>query len=695
MNGFGFRVLFVVLLAAYASAEAHGAVIREYVRIDGRQDVALPGRTVMSDMFADDSIWGAPSNYENRLTIRRKEGALVVSGRGGTNKIDTAWGLASKPLPLTEKGLGYCLSFHIETRSALAKVSGSKSYSCAVVWLDASGKEIACDPFALKSVASERKRTVLFGSVPADAESFRVQFGFDFPNLVGGEYIRLDGLDFAVMPRETDPAWTQVKEPEPPRVRIVSKTPFADPFAPLVVSITANGAKIDWEKLRVKLDGRTATKQFRRESGGGVGAVCAEEWLSYVPEKEWTPGLHTVDIEFPDAETGESFKARKWFFRGEAPKTPCVTLRDDGMVLVGGEPFFPIGIYGVMKREFNAYDFDRAMADLKAGGFNTVHSYVAGRSTEFLDAAQRHGLKAWTGIRAPDKRFVDTLRHHPAIIAWYVGDDTSMHDTPPEVYDRTDAMKAVDPTRITVQADVMCSWDAFSVYRPFVKATDGFLPEIYPVHGQTPNPMPSCVAETIRDMKKFHSDVAEVGDGLPRTVWPIIQNFQGWTTWKRFPTQDELYAMSFASIIHGANGITWYTYGGTIIPEKKKFNYGITTSEEIWRGMTNLATRLNRLAPVFVERTPKRQPKVAVLEGPSQDDCLNPSVTCLLKRHGDKTYVFAVNSTLERVKASFGLDGASASSASVAWENRSVRIDDGKFTDVFRPFAVHVYQLKQ
>ena len=315
------------------------------------------------------------------------------------------------------------------------------------------GKEIARDPFALHANKARHRHAVYFGSIPAEAESFTVQLGFDAPNLMAGDRLTFDHLDFAVMPRETDPAWTQVKEPEPPRVRITSKTPFVDPFAPLVVSIKANGAKIDWEKLRVKFDGRTTTKQFRRESGR----------ISYVPEKEWTPGLHTVDIEFLD---------------------------------------------------------------------------------------------------------------------------TSMHDTPPEVYDRTDAMKAVDPTRITVQADVIRSWDAFSAYRPFVKATDGLLPEIYPVHEVTPNPMPSCVAETTRDMKKFHSDVAEAGDGSPRTVWPIIQNFKGWTSWKRFPTQDELYAMSFASIIHGANGITWYTYGGTIIPEKKKFNYGITTSEEIWRGMT-------------------------------------------------------------------------------------------------------------
>ena len=679
MNGFDFRVLFAIVLStAYASVETRGAVVREYVRIDGRQDVALPGRIVMSDMFSDDSIWNAPENFEGRLKIERQEGRLSVCGTVDTNNIDTAWGLCTKSLPLREKGLGYALSFGIESSSALIKVQGGKTYSCVVVWKDALGKEITRDPFALRTDKATYRRVVLFGSVPAEAENFAVQLGFDGPNLMAGDRVMFDRLDFSVMPRETDSEWARVKEPEPPRVWIMSQSPFSNPMMPLEVAITPNGADIDWGRLCVKIDGRDVTKDVRREV----------DRLVFSPASNWAAGLHKINISFVDMKTGTSFDAKKWIFCGEAPGTPYTTLRDDGMVMVDAKPFFPIGIYGVMKREFNCYDFDRAMKDLKAGGFNTVHSYSAGRSDAFLDAALRNGMKVWTGIRTPDNRFVEKDRHNPAIIAWYVDDDTSMHSTPFEVQDRTDAMRAVDPTRITVQADVVRSWDAISAYRPFVKATDGFLPEIYPVIWyEDPKPMVSCVAETIRDMKKVHSDVSEVGDGAPKTVWPIIQNFKGWTSWKRFPTKEELYAMTFAAIIHGANGITWYTYGGTVVPEKKKFNYGITATEEIWCCMTNLATRLNRLSHVFAERTPEGQPQVAVLEGPSQDTCLNPSVTCLMKHHGGKTYVFAVNSTYERVKASFGLDGESASSASVAWESRSVRIDSGKFTDEFKPLT--------
>lgn len=76
----------------------------------------------------------------------------------------------------------------------------------------------------------------------------------------------------------------------------------------------------------------------------------------------------------------------------------CVaTLRDDGMVLVDGRPFFPIGIYSVSECERNGNSIDTAFRDLKAAGFNMVHR--SGRTTlkdeEFLSLADRHGLKVF------------------------------------------------------------------------------------------------------------------------------------------------------------------------------------------------------------------------------------------------------------------------------------------------------------
>ena len=667
--------VFSFLLAAAACGE-------EYVYTGGAPDAPLPGGAVRTDMFADATIWKKPNIYRGALVFTQACGRVSVSGKISTNNYDTAWGLAMKPQPLTVKGPWYALSFYIASKPRLHKTRGGPTYSTAVVWYDAAGKEIAREPISLRSRLDERRRAVHLGRIPDAAARFAVNVGFDWPNLLKGDSVTLDSLDLRVLAQEPGADWVKMPDFEAPRVRLASASPFTDPAAELRVSVTAR-RPLDWSTLRVSVDGTDVTAKVRRD--GNV--------VAYAPSAPWAPGLHRAEVKIADPEAGGMFLAKKTFFRGDPPQgVPHVTLRDDGVTLVDGKPFFPVGIYGVMKREYNGFDFDRGLRELAAGGFNLVHSYTAGRTKEFLDAAHRHGLKTWTAEYSPGKEFVETLRHHPAPIAWYVGDDTAMHFTPSEIYDRVDAIKAIDPYRITVQADGMGSAEPVTNYRPFVKTTDGFLPEIYPVRGTNAPPDPQCVAKTVRDMERLRQDVAEAGDGAPRTAWAIIQYFRGWTAWKRFPTRDELYAMSFAALAHGAHGITWYTYGGTVEPEKGKDNHGITDTPEIWCNMTNLATRIRSLSPALLERTPPQPPPAKILKGPVADALGYPSISLLVKRHEGCAYVITVNGTPDEITAEVDL-GIAAAEADVLWENRRVPLSGGRLRDGFAPYAVHVYRL--
>ena len=73
-------------------------------------------------------------------------------------------------------------------------------------------------------------------------------------------------------------------------------------------------------------------------------------------------------------------------------------------------------------------------------------------------------------------------------------------------------------------------------------------------------------------------------------------------------------------------------------------------------------------------------------------DCFdNDSVSCLLKRHGNATYLLTVNSTFEKVRARFRLANVPAT-AEVMRENRKVTVSAGLLEDDFEPFAVHVYR---
>lgn len=335
-----------------------------------------------------------------------------------------------------------------------------------------------------------------------------------------------------------------------------------------------------------------------------------------------------------------------------------VTLRDDGMTLIDGKPFFPIGIYAVCKREFNGMDFDRAFAGLKEAGFNFAHTYGNSYDPEFLAAAKRHGFRLWVESRMPDRKLLDIGRWNPSIIAWYLGDDTSGHQSPQELGDNNAAVKAVDPTRLTCQADPIASDRFVSNYAGYVRGTDVFMPEIYPVRNELGDETDkTCVAVTIRDMQRAAADVRNFGEAnRAYGCWPILQYFKGWGGWKHFPTKEQLFATSWAAIIHGAHGITWYTYGGFTDEKRGKYNEGITSTPERWKNISELATKIRDLSPVLVERTPGEQPKVTIASGPAKDPLgANPSVTALLKRHDGKDYLFAVNASTEPVTADIAL----------------------------------------
>ena len=128
-------------------------------------------------------------------------------------------------------------------------------------------------------------------------------------------------------------------------------------------------------------------------------------------------------------------------------------MRDDGFVLVDGKPFFPIGLYAVWKREFNGNNIDKAFKDLKAAGFNFAHTYNASRNAdfaEFLNTADKYGFKLWI---TPGSDMINNIireRHHPSILAWYIGDDTHTYFSPEDVKRNHDIFSNANSMKISL-----------------------------------------------------------------------------------------------------------------------------------------------------------------------------------------------------------------------------------------------------
>ena len=150
--------------------------------------------------------------------------------------------------------------------------------------------------------------------------------------------------------------------------------------------------------------------------------------------------------------------------------------------------------------------------------------------------------------------------------------------------------------------------------------------------------------------------------------------------------------MGFAAVVHGANGMTWFHYGGDT-PDPKKSYSGIFRTQDDWNAMTNLVQRIREISPVLLERTPCGQPLPEVVSGPSADPLGQLSVTSLLKKHRGDIWLFAVNAAAGTVRARFRLN-PDMKDGEVVWEGRKVSAVDGAFEDDFKPFGVHAYRFE-
>ncbi len=397
------------------------------------------------------------------------------------------------------------------------------------------------------------------------------------------------------------------------------------------------------------------------------------------------PHNHTLEVSGKDL-CGNAFADERYVFFGESVKKNVVTMRDDGFVLIDGKPFFPIGLYGMSEKPFNDNSYDKAFKDLRANGFSFAHTYKDTGGTgrqRFLDSAAANGIKVWIPVTGDLVTCMLRERNHPAILAWYLGDDTADH-VPADVVRRNHLRcHAIDNAHLTTQADILNAYST-NRYIPYVHSTDSFMPEIYPVTSPTPQPVE--VPAVIRDMKACHYSVLINGSPV-KSIWAIIQHFKGYSQWKRFPSFDELRAMSYLSIIHGAHGITWYTYGGD-----DKTNLGVTSSPERWNEICIVARELSSLSQAITSRSAKLQPNAKVIDGPQVDALMYPSINCLLKDNDGDKILMTANSANAAITAQISLKGFR--SATVLFENRTVSIDaDGNLNDDFAPFAVHVYQL--
>jgi len=471
---------------------------------------------------------------------------------------------------------------------------------------------------------------------------------------------------------------------EPPRLADYAPRRTDDPRQPLVFSLSdgADGTGVDRHSVEVLLDGKPIAVEWQR-------AENAFRYELREPRQgsEDGPNVHRVLVKAGDF-AGNACEQPGGILVQPPAASGIATVRDDGGVVVDGRPLFPIGLYSVWKREHNGHDFDRCFTELREAGFNTIHTYQTRRDAEleeFYAAADRHRLRVIIAPRGGANRrdaeaAVRTVAEEcrqPALLAWYLADDTASHISAAELGRVHRALDDVDPFHITVQADAVFAGPGRSRYADYVDATDAFLPELYPIRSDK-----DCeVADVTRDMKLIEEDLCRAGRRAP--VWAIIQDFEGWG-WKRYPTLAETRVMTYLAVIHGAKGVTYYTYGGT------GGNHGVTHDPEVWAGLKRIAGELATLHDVLVQRDPPQDQRIEILSGPQEDGLGYPAVSWLLKQHQGRRYLLVANSSRSAVRARITA-GREAGPVEVLFEDRRLAAESNVWEDDFAPYAVHVY----
>lgn len=254
----------------------------------------------------------------------------------------------------------------------------------------------------------------------------------------------------------------------------------------------------------------------------------------------------------------------------DAPQ-PTVTIDRHNRTLVNGKPFFPLGWYfGPHPGDAN---YREHLDRIAASPFNTVMPYgINTGSVEgvraYLDDLDRRNLKilysikdiyegigyyqesvlGFRGEEAMVRGIVTAFRDHPAILGWYLNDEL-----PLEMRDRLEArntlVQQLDPNHPT--------WAV--LYQ--VGELFGYLGTA-DVLGTDPYPIPQRPVTMAGDWTR---ETVGVAAGL-RPAWQVPQAFD-WQCYNqdrpdeyRAPTLDEVRVMTYLCLIHGANGLIYYSY---------------------------------------------------------------------------------------------------------------------------------------
>ena len=265
-----------------------------------------------------------------------------------------------------------------------------------------------------------------------------------------------------------------------------------------------------------------------------------------------------------------------------------VAIDEHGRCVLDGKPFFPLGVY------WNPNEKQLGM--FTNSPFNCAIHYEM-MSKERLDFCQCAGIKTfssfdrklWENNRDKLSAHIESVRRHPALLGWYLGDEVEAVKAPVqrEMYDYFSSKDPDHPCYI-VQ-------DRTYDLREFVCAADVIGLDPYPV----------C-QKPVRMVADFMRDGSKVVFGA-RPMWSVAQAFSwqwyrpGMQDTERFPSAAEMRSMNWQHIAGGANGLISFAVNCLFYPLNKQ------DWRPLWAQVVEVNKEVAKMIPVLlsVEHAPK------------------------------------------------------------------------------------------
>lgn len=331
--------------------------------------------------------------------------------------------------------------------------------------------------------------------------------------------------------------------------------------------------------------------------------------------------------------------------------------------------FFPLVAYGAGKGDFGL---------VRELGFNAVVVRIGADSAEeMLLDAWKHGLRIVANpsddasiekITALTSTSSSTPALASSFLGWYVEDEPEGRSVPPEeIEGKTRKIRDAGSSHPAFMAMVRPEFAG-----PYRDSADIILMDQYPV----PHHPIIWLSKSIEQAKRAGA----------KDVWAVIQIFggQGWKGkgWDREPSYEEMKALSYLAIVHGARGLFFYTV--------KDGNYDVRRDPAHLKDVKRLVRELKHLGPYFLYPAAGTPGFFSDSLYEFAPDGTKP-VHARMFRKGKELIVIAVNVTDRAVEGRLVGIGDSAY-LDEFFSGRRYVVKEGNIVDYFGPYEVKIYR---